>query len=272
VRGCSGGGAVEGIVGEGGGGVVGLDVLSEAQELVPGEIFAQGGVGVGRDGGGDVDGRVGSDFDLRGAARDLGGGAGLIVLRVDGDGAGDGACDVAAGVVSCAELAVMAVAAPVLGVVVQVDGGGETVAAIDLDEGNAEVEIAGAGVDVFPAGARGCGGGPYSSEIFGAEAGLFSDLGQRCWSDFLSIVETESEIAPARPVQFAMRAYLFPKRPSDTQQRGVDAPCLCRAPHAHAANNTLRGSGTSSPLSIMSARICKAIALTFRTASSSVDP
>ena len=91
-------------------------------------------------------------------------------------------------------------------------------------------------------------------EILGTKTGVLGDPAQRRRTHFFAVVKTEGEVRPTRPLQFSMRADLLLERPSESYQTRVNSLGLRRAPDAHAANKTFSGAGTSSPLSIMSAR------------------
>jgi hypothetical protein len=110
------------------------------------------------------------------------------------------------------------------------------------------------------------------SELVRTKPSLFADLRKRCRSHLFAVMKTKREAWPPRPLQLPVRSDLLFERPARPQQCGVDALGLGRAPYAHAANRTRRASGTSSPLSIMSAKTWSAMVLTFRTASISVLP
>ena len=103
-------------------------------------------------------------------------------------------------------------------------------------------------------------GHPYAArasgrlEILGTETGVLGDPAQRRRTHFFAVVKTESEVRPTQSLHFPMRADLFLERPTEPYQSRVDSLGLRGAPDAHAANKTFNGAGTSSPLSIMSAR------------------
>jgi hypothetical protein len=66
-------------------------------------------------------------------------------------------------------------------------------------------------------------------------------------------VKAEREVGPARTLQLSMGPNLLLDSPTDSQQGRIDSLGFRGAPGAHAAKRTFSGSGTSSPLSIMSA-------------------
>ena len=76
-------------------------------------------------------------------------------------------------------------------------------------------------------------------KVFWTKACFFTDLGQCCRANYLTVVKTE---------------------------------CVVWPPLALQPNRTRSGSGTSSPLSILSANTCKAMDFAFLTASSSTEP
>ncbi len=55
------------------------------------------------------------------------------------------------------------------------------------------------------------------SQVFGAQASVFSDLGKGRRSDLFVVMEAKGEVGPARALQLSMRADLFLECPSETQ-------------------------------------------------------
>src|SRR5205085_10553669 len=109
-------------------------------------------------------------------------------------------------------------------------------------------------------------------QVFWRESGILRYPGKRDVADFFAVVKGEREVGPTRALKPPVRTDLFLQGPTNPQKGGVDALRLRCPPAAHAAKSILRESGTSSPFSIMSARICSATAFVLRTASSGVSP
>ena len=76
-------------------------------------------------------------------------------------------------------------------------------------------------------------------EVARGEASVLGDAREHPRTDLVGIVKREDVFCPSGTTERAMRAALPFDAPSDSQERGQDAPCSRARPIAHAARKVI---------------------------------